>query len=314
MPTLRTGGPARLFAVLLAGAAASLASLASLAPLASRASAQDSCPSDCIITGDQGSVFDLSGLKGRSFTTVGDGGETYTFTMCGQSQTECPDDSAGVFSGMAVQTSGTSQCFVLGVYDSDQMCTWQETEPGSASVLTLILENGSPADCSGVDRDMAIKFNCPADTSQLAPASWTATNPEGTCDYEFQFDTCAVCPGGCTGGGGGSSPAPGGAGDGGGFGVWFLVISLGVVLPLYVGMGAVYNYQVKGSRGADVLRIHSGFWSALCTNVKAGVVFAARCGSQVPDGGGGGGGGGVPYAKAVDSSDVSYQEDPYSSQ
>lgn len=296
MSTLRTRGLAPGLAFLLAGAA-------SLAP--SACLAQDSCPSDCIITGDNGNVYDLSALKGQTFTTVGDGGDHYTFTMCGQTATECPDDSSGVYAGMAVQTSGTSQCFVLGVYDSDQMCTWQETEPGSASVLTLILENGSPTDCSGVDRDMAIKFNCPDDRSQLTPTSWTATNPEGTCDYEFEFDTCAVCPGGCTGGGGGSSPTPGGADSGGGFGVLFLVISFGVVLPLYVGMGAVYNYKVKGSRGADVLRIHSGFWSALCTNVKAGVVFAASCGSRVPDGGGGG-----PYAEAVDSSDVSYQEDP----
>jgi hypothetical protein len=274
-----------------------------LALAAGLARAQDSCPSDCIVTGSSGNVYDLSALKGKTFTTVGDGGEKYTFTMCGQSPTSCPDDSAGVYSGMAVQTSGTSQCYVLGVYDSDQTCTWQESEPGSASILTLILENGSPSDCGGIDRDMAIKFNCPDDTSQLTPPSWTATNPEGTCDYEFEFDTCAVCPGGCTGGGG-SSPTPGGAADGSGFGVLFLVFSLGVVLPLYLGMGAVYNYKVKGSRGADVLRINPGFWSAFWTNVKAGVVFAASFGSRVPDDGGAG-----PYAEAVDSSSVSYQED-----
>ena len=133
------------------------------------------------------------------------------------------------------------------------------------------------------------------------PKSWTATNPEGTCDYEFQFDTCAVCPGGCTGG---SSPTPGGSPDTGKFGFWFFLISLGIVLPLYTGLGALYNYKVKGLRGVNVLRIQPGFWSAFCTNVKAGIVFAVSCGSSASRDSGDAG----AYAKAVDSSDVSYQD------
>ena len=275
------------------------ASLLLLLLMAATARAQDSCPSDCIVMGDQGNVYDLSKLKGMTFTTVGDGGVSYSFTMCGQDSTMCPSDDANVTIGMAVQTSGTEECFILGVYDSDQTCTWQESEPGSASVLSLILHNGSPVDCGGTDRGLAIKFNCPDDTSQLFPQSWTARNPEGTCDYAFQFDTCAVCPGGCTG----ASPTPGSSGGGAGFGFWFLIVCFAGVFPLYIGMSAGYNYMVKGSRGVEVLKIHPGFWSAFCTNVKAGVVFVMSCGKSVPEDNG------VLYDDAAlcDTS-VSYQE------
>lgn len=255
-------------------------------------SAQDSCPSDCIVQGTSGDVFDLSALKGKTFTTTGDGGHTYTFTMCGQSPTVCPEDP-DVMTGMAVQTLGTSQCFVLGVYDSDQTCTWQETEPGSASILALILENGSPTDCGGLDRSLAIKFNCPDDKSQLVPDSWTATNAEGTCDYEYEFDTCAVCPGGCT-----VTPKVTPKGS---WGVAFLV-TLAIVLPGYLVFGAVWNYKVNGLRGSEIMKIHPTFWGTLYTNVKAGFVFVFKCGdSQGSDKGAETG-----YAKTDDSGDVSY--------
>ena len=93
----------------------------------------NSCPSNCIVTGDSGKTYDLSRLKGKTFTTTADGGTKYSFTMCGVNPTACPDDPDNVVTGMAVQTFGTSECYVLGVYG--EYCTWQETEPGSASIL-----------------------------------------------------------------------------------------------------------------------------------------------------------------------------------
>ena len=78
--------------------------------------------------------------------------------------------------------------------------------------------------------------------------------PRRTCDYEFQFDTCAVCPEVAQG-----DRAP----------PWeahryreiWLLVFLDftvIVLPLYTGLGALYNYK-EGLGGVNVLRIQPGW-------------------------------------------------------
>ena len=46
-----------------------------------------------------------------------------------------------------------------------------------------------------------------------------------------------------------------------------------MVMPLYIGGAALYNYKVKGARGAEVMKLTPDFWSSFFGNVKAGFVF-----------------------------------------
>ena len=156
------------------------------------------CPTSCIVTASDGTVFDLSGLKGHTMKTTSDSGDGYSFTLCGTDPTQCPNDPGGVFTGMAVQKrSAGSGCYVLAVYDQQDSCQWSPNEPGSNAELTLIMQDGSSQDCMGQDRSLAVEFSCPKDKSALIPSTFTATNPTGTCDYVYKVETCAVCPGGC---------------------------------------------------------------------------------------------------------------------
>ena len=259
--------------------------------------AQAQCPSNCKITTANAphKYYDFSRLKGKRFTTTGDGGVEYSFTLCGTDKPECPNDGAGVFTGMSVQKQGTDGCYVLGVYDNDPAgsCQWLYAEPGGAAPLTLELTNGSPYLCNGgEDRQLAIEFKCPSDTSQLSSKNnaWTAKNPSGTCLYAYTFETCIVCDGGCTG-------------MGGGWGTTFLLVLFLGCLPAYLLVGSAYNYK-QGARGLDVLKVNKGFWTAFCGSVQTGCVFCFSCGRSTgeqlggyndpagPGGGGGGGGGG----------------------
>ena len=81
-------------------------------------SAQPLCTPSCKGTTSDGTNYDLSGLMGQDFQTVGDqGASTYFLNVCGTSATQCPDDAGDppVTNGTAVQTVAAGGCYVLGV-------------------------------------------------------------------------------------------------------------------------------------------------------------------------------------------------------
>ena len=160
---------------------------------------------------------------------------------------------------MAVQKQpgANGGCYVLGVYDKTQLCTWQKTEPGSTADLTLIMQDGTSTDCMGQDRSLAVEYTCAQDKSALLPKTWTAVNPTGTCAYVFKVETCAVCKGGCIGAGGA------------GFGTIFLII-LVVTLSVYLIGGSIFYYH-SGKRGTEIFI--SLYPSTFVDYCKAGVAF-----------------------------------------
>lgn len=104
------------------------------------------CPASCIATTADGTVYDLSGLKGQTIKTVdkADAGNTYSLTLCGQDPTSCPEDQSGVFNGMAVQTQ-SGGCYVLAVFGTSQQCTWDNTQITNG--LTLSMSDGTSTYC-----------------------------------------------------------------------------------------------------------------------------------------------------------------------
>ena len=214
------------------------------------------CPTSCIATASDGTVFDLSGLKGHTMKTTSDSGDGYSFTLCGTDPTQCPNDPGGVFTGMAVQTrSAGSGCYVLAVYDQQDSCQWSPTEPGSNAELTLIMQDGSSQDCMGQDRALAVEFSCPKDKAALIPSTFTATNPTGTCEYVYKVETCAVCPGGCV--------------SGGNFFTTLLIIIFLILLPLYLVIGSIFQYK-QGKRGGEIC-------SGLMESTKANCSKVCSC-------------------------------------
>jgi hypothetical protein len=232
--------------------------LLSVSLLVSTSAQAITCPADCKVTADDGTKYDLSALKGQTLTTTSDNGDVYTMTLCGQTAQTCSKDPSTVINGMAVQKQGSGDgCYVLGVYDTQQMCEWSTSEPGAA--LSLIMQDGSSTNCMGQDRSLAVELNCPKDKSALVPTSWTAVNPTGTCDYVFKIETCAVCAGGCVGGSGGS-----------GAGTIFLILLL-VSFLLYLVVGSMYQYKVGEHRGSDICV--SLYPTTFCGYVAAGCKF-----------------------------------------
>jgi hypothetical protein len=62
------------------------------------------------------------------------------------------------------------------------------------------LDNGSASLCGdGEPRQVTVAFVCPAAGSggQLVPDSWSGVNLPGSCEYTYNFETCAACAGGC---------------------------------------------------------------------------------------------------------------------
>jgi hypothetical protein len=227
-----------------------------------------SCPKNCVVTAADGKTFDLSALKDQTLTTTSDNGDTYSLTLCGTDPQTCNKDTSGVFKGMAVQKqSGGDGCYVLAVYNQENVCQWQRSEPGSSADLTLVMQSGTAVNCKGQDRSLAVEMSCPADKSTLIPKSWTAVNPVGTCDYVYKIDTCAVCDGGCVGGGGGG----GGSGGSGGNGfVTFLIVCL-VLFCCYLFFGSLYQYKQNGKRGVEIC---TGLYpEKLCGYVGSGCKF-----------------------------------------
>ena len=102
--------------------------------------------------------------------------------------------------------------------------------------LSLFTKIQTPEYC-GSPRTLTIDFTCPKDASALIPTAWNATNPEGTCDFIYNIPTCAVCKGGCSGGG---------------WGAMFLILLLGVCLPVYLIAGMIYNYVKREYRGKEL--------------------------------------------------------------
>ena len=231
-----------------------------LSTVASVTSQAITCPSTCVVTTDDGTIFDLSGLKGKTMTTTSDSGDTYSLTLCGQDPTSCPNDSTGVFNGMAVQTQGDggAGCYVLGVYNDQSMCQWTTAEPGSTADLSLIMQDGTSTSCMGQDRSLAVEFTCAKDKSMVVPSTFIAQNPAGTCDYVYKVSTCAVCAGGCK--------------SGGGFGTTLLIIVFLVCLPLYLVGGSIYQYT-QGKRGAEICM--SLYPTTFCGYAQGGVSYVA---------------------------------------
>jgi hypothetical protein len=229
-------------------------------------------------------------MRDTDFTTTDANGDVYLLNVCGTSQTSCPDDAGDppVTQGSGVQTTGGNGCYVLGNYVGNN-CQWNGNPEGNEGI-ELILDDGTNVLCDdGTPRQLTIDFLCPDEgaSGPLKPQTWTVTNKPQSCNYKYTFKTCAACAGGCSG----NSPnTPSGSGGGGGesgvFGVWFLILTFAVVMPLYIGGAALYNYKVKGARGAEVMKLTPNFWSAFFTNVKAGVSFTL---SGFKTGGGGGG-------------------------
>ena len=68
--------------------------------------------------------------------------------------------------------------------------------------VTLELGNGSPADCpEGLPRTFTATFTCDPNVhitkDDYTKATFTATNPAGTCQYDFNIPTCIACDAGC---------------------------------------------------------------------------------------------------------------------
>ena len=218
------------------------------------------CPSTCQYKSKTtGKTFDLSALQGTTLSHTDEGsGSKYTLTLCGTTATQCPNDISHVTQGMAVQTQSGDQCFVLAVYGDEQSCDWTEntqTSSGSTAPLTLAMSDGTPTYC-GSPRTLTVNFMCPADQSTLVPTDFTASNPEGTCDYIYTVSTCAVCMGGCQ--------------AGGSFGDHFCVFFF-VGLAVYLLGGVVFNFH-QGKRGVDLV---SNLWPSVFVGyAKDGFAFA----------------------------------------
>ena len=140
---------------------------------------------------------------------------------------------------------------------------------------------------------------CNPDIISPADDSWKVTNPQGTCNYKYEFPTCLACEGGCS-----VTPGAGpGQDDGGLWGTPFLIILL-VVVVLYVAGGFAYNSKFNGAAAPP----NAEFWGSIPGLVKDGCVFtygaiaSVVCRSQ-----GGGGSGTYKGMGAGDSSGTSYQ-------
>ena len=259
------------------------AALAAL-PALPAALAQSSCPSTCAGTTEDGTAFDLSALMGADYQTTGadSASDTYFLNVCGTSATQCPDDAGDppVTQGTAVQTQDGGGCYVLGAYTGDN-CLWT-SNPGGQEGIELVLDNGSDNLCAdGSPRQVTIDFLCPdaGSSGPLVPAAWTAVNLPQSCEYTYTFETCAACAAGCSSDPGPSPPPPPNTPSGSNPGtdspwaIGFLIVTFAAVMPLYIAGAALYNYKVKGARGADIMQLTPTFWGSLFTNVKAGVSF-----------------------------------------
>jgi hypothetical protein len=256
---------------------------AAAATLPAVALAQSACPASCSGTTADGTAFDLSSLMSATdYTTTDSNGDVYTLNVCGTSQTSCPDDSGDppVTQGSGVQTTGGNGCYVLGNYEGDN-CQWN-SNPGGKEGVQLILDDGSNFLCAnGSPRQLTVDFICDASGPKVDP-SWTATNAPQSCDYTYTFKTPAACSGS------GASPSAG-PGASSAWASAFLIVTFAAVLPLYIVGAALYNYKVKGARGAEIMQLTPTFWGSLFTNVKAGVSFTLS-GFKTEGGSGGGGG------------------------
>ena len=280
------------------------AALAAL-PALPAALAQSSCPSTCAGTTEDGTAFDLSALMGADYQTTGadSASDTYFLNVCGTSATQCPDDAGDppVTQGTAVQTQDGGGCYVLGAYTGDN-CLWT-SNPGGQEGIELVLDNGSNELCAdGSPRQVTIDFLCPdaGSSGPLLPAAWTAVNLPQSCEYTYTFETCAACAAGCSSDPGPSPPPPppppppntpsgSNPGTDSPWAIGFLIVTFAAVMPLYIAGAALYNYKVKGARGADIMQLTPTFWGSLFTNVKAGVSFTLS-GFKTEGGSGGGGG------------------------
>ena len=145
--------------------------------------------------------LDFSALAGKSYKPTDENGYSYDLTVCGTSQTQCPNDPDGVITGMAIQTKGSGwlrECFVLGVYDDEFFApNWR---PLASDGAALTMANGSPDSCpSGMPRLLEVDFTC---GKMESPADTAIVVQNSGCQFIFSFPTCHACTGGCSGGSG----------------------------------------------------------------------------------------------------------------
>eukprot|EP01133_Synstelium_polycarpum_P011626 gene11626-13573_t len=140
-----------------------------------------------------------------------------------------------------------------------------------------LIYNATSNPCkSGAFRSSTIHMICGKNDMSV-----TAVSEPVPCQYEIDVTTCHACKGGC----GGSTPSGDGGKKGGMGGGWIFVIILVVCSVVYIAGGAIFNFKVKGLRGAEVFP-NSAFWKDLPGLMKDGIFFVK---SKVTGSGGSGG-------------------------
>eukprot|EP01133_Synstelium_polycarpum_P011627 gene11627-13575_t len=132
----------------------------------------------------------------------------------------------------------------------------------------------SPTCKNGLVRSMMIHMTCGTTDMSFS----TVTEPV-SCQYEVDVVTCHACKGGCDGKG----PSGDGAKKGGMGGGWIFIIILVVCSVVYVAGGAIFNFKVKGLRGAETIP-NAAFWKDLPGLMKDGVFFIKSKISGTPSG------------------------------
>ena len=200
---------------------------------------------------------DFGVLKGLQLT-ANDKGYEYTLNLCSTSSQKCPDDPDEVTQGMATQTQAsvvTSRCYILSQWDSTAKWT------NAKDKVTLELGNGSPADCpEGLPRTFTATFTCDPNVhitkDDYTKATFTATNPAGTCQYDFNIPTCIACDAGC------KSETT--------FFEIFLIVFI-IVVCVYLLAGILLN---KFYFKSEELMPNSALWAYIFGLVKDGIMFS----------------------------------------
>ena len=203
-----------------------------------------SCGSNtcCYYDAKTNSFFDLSPLKGKTFSSQDKDGYLYKFSPCGKVSAKgfvCADDPDGVLQGTAVQKAAVDpddkKCWVLGQFDETvSQDNWQVLFDSKKKVdgVQLSTDNGTGNQCKyGLPRKLQIQYVC---GNNLSPAdnSWKVTQPS-PCFYSIKFPTNIACVNGET--------PPGGLGFGT---IVLIVFSSSLVLYTIVG------FAIKSRGGA----------------------------------------------------------------
>jgi len=184
---------------------------------------------------------------------ISDGGYDFYVTPCAstpknaQTQPTCGKPNSPSIQLLA----GTDECLA---YLGD-IATQQWSKDPSNGHIVLTYTNGQP--CDGISRQAKISFECDPDSeSDFYEAK---TDYPVKCAYELEWKTKHACPGFATKAGGLSG------------GAWFLIFLLGIILPIYLIGGVIYNVR-KGATGIELIP-NIAFWKDLPALIKDGCSF-----------------------------------------